>query len=87
MLITPQAAHVALQTLERKGLIERKPGPSGGRAVGSVLTEAGRGTVAACRAPWRSVARRLAAALTPEERATLIELLERYLHHSSPPAG
>jgi DNA-binding MarR family transcriptional regulator len=78
LLITPQAAHVALRTLERKGLIERKQGPAGGRAVRSVLTEEGRRTVEACRSEWRKVERRLVAALTPEERATLTELLQRY---------
>jgi DNA-binding MarR family transcriptional regulator len=86
MLTTPQAAHLALTTLERKGLIARKSDPGAGRAMGAVLTEEGRRVVDVCRVDVRTVERRLVAVLTPEQRRALIELLECYVQRPSPPA-
>ncbi|WP_007508580.1 MULTISPECIES: MarR family winged helix-turn-helix transcriptional regulator [Pseudofrankia] len=39
--ITPQAAQLSLATLERRGLIERRPDAKGGRSLGAYLTPEG----------------------------------------------
>jgi DNA-binding MarR family transcriptional regulator len=79
LMVTPQAAHVALQTLATKGLVERKPGAEGGRVVRSGLTEEGRRVVRSCLAERGRVEKHLVAGLTPADRATLASLLERYI--------
>jgi len=82
MLTTPQAVQLMLATLERKGLLVREPDPTRGRAVGSHLTEEGRRMFGACLADAVEVEKRLSENLSPEERRTLIDLLERYLGRS-----
>ncbi len=82
MLTTPQAVQLMLATLERKGLLVREPDPTRGRVVGSHLTEEGRRMFGACLADAVEVEKRLSENLSPQERRTLIDLLERYLGRS-----
>lgn len=82
IFITPQAAHVALTTLESKGLIGRASVQDTGRAVRSVLTAAGQRVVDACRADTQEAADELAASLTADERQVLLDLLQRYIGRS-----
>jgi DNA-binding MarR family transcriptional regulator len=42
LLVTPQAAQLALMALERRGLVKRTPDPKHGRIVRSYLTAEGR---------------------------------------------
>src|SRR5215471_13433236 len=42
LLVTPQAAQLALIALERRGLIRRAPDPNHGRIIRSYLTTEGR---------------------------------------------
>src|SRR5438477_12043897 len=48
LLITPQAATVAVATLEDRRLIERSPDPNHGRIQQCFLTKKGRALVEAC---------------------------------------
>lgn len=82
MFTTPQAVQLMLATLVRKGLLVREPDPTHGRVVGSRLTDEGCRIFIACHADAAEVDRRLSESLSPEERRTLIDLLERYLHRS-----
>jgi DNA-binding MarR family transcriptional regulator len=84
MFTTPQAAQLMLASLERKGLVERKPDPSYGRIVRSVLTEDGRRILDACADDVLDVEQRLCAPLDTGELETLIDLLVRYIQHSTP---
>jgi MarR family transcriptional regulator, lower aerobic nicotinate degradation pathway regulator len=77
--ISPQAAHVALRTLEQKDLIGRQTDPQDGRTVLSVVTPAGEAILSRCAADIREIASDLAAPLTHGQRQTLIELLSRYI--------
>jgi DNA-binding MarR family transcriptional regulator len=77
LLISPQGAQLALATLERNGLIERKPDPEHGRIQRAFLTEKGRRTVIAANADATAAHEDLFSVLTPEERKTLAELLVR----------
>jgi DNA-binding MarR family transcriptional regulator len=84
MLTTPQAVQLMLTTLERKGLIIREPDPTQGRVVGARLTDAGREVFVGCVADATEADRRLGQGLSSEERSTLMELLERYIHSTGP---
>jgi DNA-binding MarR family transcriptional regulator len=76
LVISPQAVHEALTALERKGLIERRPGS--GRVMSSHLTDAGRQVVEGCSSGLRQVGRRLVSVLGPEEQHVLADILRRY---------
>lgn len=77
LLISPQGAQLALATLERNGLIERKPDPEHGRIQRTYLTEKGRGAVVAVNADAVAAYEELFSVLNPDERKTLAELLVR----------
>jgi DNA-binding MarR family transcriptional regulator len=79
MLTTPQAAHLTLSTLERKGLVERKPDTGNGHITRSFLTQKGRRVVDGCEAEVHEVERQLLAILSPREQEALSELLWSYL--------
>jgi DNA-binding MarR family transcriptional regulator len=77
--ISPQAAQVALTTLENKGLVARRSKNGNSRAVGTHLTAKGRRVLEACHEATEPVMDRFAAPLAPDERRLLIELLTRCL--------
>ena len=89
MYTTPQAAQLMLQTLERKGLIERKPDPDDRRVVEATLTPEGERLVAACTGDAIAAAWKLATVLQPAELGLLTDLLEKYLSNAmrQAPAG
>ena len=70
-------ASVGVSRLEKAGLLERQPDPLDGRAVRLFLTAQGQTLCDRARAFRRSTMERLLKGLTPEERATLLALLER----------
>ncbi len=69
MHITPQAAQLSLRDLERKGLVERTPDPSGRKLMQSFLTEKGETVLASCVADVKDVYRELLGDFSTEERA------------------
>jgi DNA-binding MarR family transcriptional regulator len=80
MLITPQAVHQLLTTLQWMGLIERKADPNHARIYRSVLTEDGRRVADRCRAETLRIQRALVEGFDDEERKVLVELLDRFLY-------
>jgi DNA-binding MarR family transcriptional regulator len=79
MFTTPQAVQIMLATLERLGLIERRPDPNNGRVVQAFLSDEGMSVILACRAAAIAVDRKLREGFNEEERTQLVNLLERFL--------
>ncbi|WP_370115058.1 MarR family winged helix-turn-helix transcriptional regulator [Streptacidiphilus sp. MAP12-33] len=69
----------AVNTLEREGLVERRPLPDDRRAVVAALTRAGEAAVREAFAEQTGREQQWFAALDPAERATLTELVRRVL--------
>ncbi len=63
--------------LDQRGLLQRKPHPTDGRAIGLHLTVDGRKMVREAEATARDLEDGVAAPLTPEERETLMTLLRK----------
>lgn len=80
MFITPQAAQLALTTLEHRGLVERRPDPSHGRILRCYLTAAGKRLADVCRADAHAVETELMAGYSTEERRLFTDFLLRYMH-------
>jgi len=78
-LISPQAAHVALRALERKGLVARVSGAEHRRVVRTTLTQEGSRVLTACLDELRDLGIEFGDRLSPEERHTLIALMEDYV--------
>jgi DNA-binding MarR family transcriptional regulator len=85
MLITPQAAHQALTTLDRAGLVERKPDPNHRRIIRAVLTEAGRDVADRCRADTIQVEHRVLGTFDTKDQWALLDLLQRYVQQFTTP--
>jgi DNA-binding MarR family transcriptional regulator len=81
--ITPQAAHAAVTTLERKGLVERVEESAHRRMVRAALTDEGARVVTACMAEIRDLGVELAEGLTPDTRRGLIRLLGDFVDSKS----
>lgn len=64
-------------TLEKRGLLLRHPHPQDGRALGLHLTADGRALMAQAEATALELENDAAAALTADERSTLIRLLQK----------
>jgi DNA-binding MarR family transcriptional regulator len=80
--ITPQAAQLALTTLERKRLVKRRPDPDHGRILRAVVTTSGRRLTDKCMVDALEAEERLVSLFTPKERQTLTDLLGRLLDHA-----
>jgi len=78
--VSKNTVSALLRGLEESGLIERTVDPRDRRAFRIRLTEAGRNLVQQSAATHLREVNRLADGLSPEERARLVELLEK-LHH------
>ena len=76
---------VALDSLERKGLVERKPDPGDRRARIVEPTDAGRELLARAEEMVADVEDRVLAALDAEERRVLRDLLRRLVTGGVPP--
>lgn len=83
-LTSPQASHLALEVLERRGLVERRPDPHHGRIVRSYLTEHGRRLATASISAAVQGEAELLAVLDADEQETLRRLLKRLLEHADP---
>jgi len=77
--ISAQAAHVALTTLENKGLVTRLPKRNGSRVVGVELTRKGNRVIDRCQQAVAPVGEAFVAPLSAEERRALGALLRRCL--------
>ncbi len=78
--LTPPTVSVGVRRLEAAGLLERRPDPQDGRAIQLFLTAQGQALHERARAFRREKMRRLLTGLTPEERVTLLTLLERAIN-------
>jgi DNA-binding MarR family transcriptional regulator len=74
-LVTSGTMTNRIDRLEAKGLVERVPDPDDGRSVRVVLTAAGRTRVDDALTDLIAHERRILAALAPDDRARLAELL------------
>jgi DNA-binding MarR family transcriptional regulator len=86
LLITPQAAQLALATLQRHGLVERTPDPNHGRILRTYLTEEGRRVTTVCLVDALESEARLLDVLDAGEQETLRELLKRLAGRPTAPA-
>jgi DNA-binding MarR family transcriptional regulator len=77
LLVTPQAAQLALAALERRGLIERRPDPNHGRIVRTYLTKEGRRVASVSMARSLQAEDDFLAVLDVDERKTLLDFLSR----------
>lgn len=77
LLVTPQAAQLALGALEERGLVQRRPDANHGRIVRAYLTAEGQRVVHLCMARGLDAEREFLAVLDPNERRTLVDLLTR----------
>ncbi|MBX6752273.1 MAG: winged helix-turn-helix transcriptional regulator [Micromonosporaceae bacterium] len=75
--LDPSQIVAIVDELEKRGLVERHPDPSDRRANVVVATEAGRALFARAQKSTRAVERALKAAVPPEERERLGELLRQ----------
>jgi DNA-binding MarR family transcriptional regulator len=80
--ISPQAAQVALATLEGKGLVRRRSRSDSNRVVGAVLTKKGARVLETCRHATATIGEDFFAPLSAKERETLIGLLRRCVQKS-----
>lgn len=77
LLVTPQAAQLALTSLEKQGLVERTPDPNHGRIVRTTVTAEGRRIIKACTSRAYAAEDDFLSALADEERKSLIDYLQR----------
>lgn len=83
---TPQTMNAIVHHLERAGLVERHPHPTHGTVLPARLTPAGRDLLHAGEARVNALEAKMLAPLSREERAQLIDLLNRYVDalHAEP---
>jgi len=77
LLISPQGVQVALTSLERRGLVERKKDPQHGRILQAHLTGEGRSLAATVVGSALSAHEKVFGVLNAQEQETLRELLGR----------
>jgi len=75
--LTAPTVSVGVRRLEEAGLLEREPDPKDRRSVRLFLTAQGQTLQQRARGLRRQKVQRLLAGLTPQERETLLDLLER----------
>lgn len=83
LLITPQGVQLALTTLERRGLVERKQDPDHRRILQAFLTDEGREVTTACVADAVAAHEELFGVLDGAEQKTLQSLLTRVLEQGA----
>jgi DNA-binding MarR family transcriptional regulator len=77
LLITPQAAQLALAESARRGVVERKQDPQHGRILLVYLTDEGRAVTSAALVDALAAHETLFGVLTSDERQLLHDLLNR----------
>lgn len=79
LLITPQAAQLAIAALEAHGLVERRPDANHGRIVRTYMTRKGRRVISHATAKSLAAEKEFLEVLDPGEQAQLIEFLQRLM--------
>ncbi|HEX3453655.1 MAG TPA: MarR family transcriptional regulator, partial [Gaiellaceae bacterium] len=79
LVITPQAATIAVVGLEGKGMIERTTDPNHGRIRRCSLTDEGQRVAEACYPAAREVEDKLLGLFTDEQREKFAEYLRLFL--------
>lgn len=74
-LVTPQAMHKVVRSLEERQLVKRTAAPSGGRTLETVITEMGAQKLRELRPLLRDAEDRALFALGADDRAELLRLL------------
>ncbi|MGH2461893.1 MAG: MarR family winged helix-turn-helix transcriptional regulator, partial [Chloroflexota bacterium] len=69
--VTPQTMNEIVVSLERRGLIERRPHPTRGRVIEAALTSRGRAVLTACHQAVQAIEARLVDGLDATERNRL----------------
>jgi DNA-binding MarR family transcriptional regulator len=77
--VTPQAMNQLVATMERDGLIERRPDPHNRRILRAALSVRGAEVLASCHSAVDEFENRVLAALTPAEAQQFRRSLERML--------
>jgi DNA-binding MarR family transcriptional regulator len=85
-MMTSGGMTAALDRLERKGLVERRPNPGDRRGSLVALTDDGRSVVDAAMAVHTDTEHRLVAAIDAKQRAQLGSLLAKLLTAVDPPS-
>ncbi|MGC9671214.1 MarR family winged helix-turn-helix transcriptional regulator [Planosporangium sp. 12N6] len=78
-VVTPQAMHQLVATMERDGLIERRPDEANRRILRAWLTGHGAGVLRSCHLAVDRLEEQMLSALTPREAAAFAVALERCL--------
>jgi DNA-binding MarR family transcriptional regulator len=84
LLVTPQAAQLAVVALEKRGFVERIPDANHGRIVRTYLTKEGRRLTATCMVHALEAEDAFLAVLDAAERRALIGLLMRLAMQAPP---
>lgn len=87
LLITPQGVQLALNSLERRGLVERKQDPRHGRILRAYLTDEGRAVTEVVITDAIAAHDQVFGVLTPDEQETLRGLLARVVVQNAGPPG
>lgn len=74
-LVTPQAVHKVIRSLEDAGLVTRRTPPQGGRSLAATITDAGADLVADVMPRIADAEDRALASLEPDDRRELVRLL------------
>lgn len=74
-LVTPQAMHKVIRSLEDSGLVTRAAGPNGGRALEATITDAGAALVESLLPRVAEIEDEVLDALDDDERRELVRLL------------
>src|SRR5690349_1213117 len=83
LLISPQGVQLALTSLERQGLVERKQDPQHGRILQAYLTDRGRSVTSAVLADAIAAHEQVFGVLSPDEQQTLHDLLARVVEQGT----
>ena len=86
-VVTPQAMHQLIATMERDQLIERRPDEANRRILRAWLTEHGSRILRACHRVVDDVEERMLSGLAPAEAAAFGRALERCLDALTVPVG
>jgi DNA-binding MarR family transcriptional regulator len=87
LLVTPQAAQLALAALEERRLVERRPDANHGRIVRTYLTADGRKVVKDCMTRGLEAEDQFLSVLSTKERQVLVDLLRRLAQPDGPLPG
>jgi DNA-binding MarR family transcriptional regulator len=86
-LVSPQAMHKVVLSLEHLGLVRRAPTAEGGRTLGASLTPKGRATLATLTPQVRAAEDAVLTSLTDAQKQQLVQLLTLAARLGTPQSG